>query len=109
MKRKRQTNSMLPFLTINALPLYATDKELAPAILGKRAKDWSMLLRLYEPRGFPKISPLTGGRYVPAVIQFFDAKEGVGGKLIPATDGAEKPWRQEKVARRRTKTPKDSA
>jgi hypothetical protein len=87
--------------TLSALPLYATDEELAQAILGKRANDWPMLLALYEPRGFPKISPLTGGRYVPAVLQFFDAKEGVGGNLIPATDGAERPWPTDRKARRR--------
>jgi len=86
---------------IEALPLYATDDELAKAVLGKRAKDWPMLLRLYEPRGFPKISALTGGRYVPAVIQFFDAKEGVGGSIIPTPDGVEKPWQSEKMPRRR--------
>ncbi len=79
-------------LSIDALPLYATDDELAVAILGKRAKDWPIVLRLYESRGFPKISAVMKGRYVPAIIQFFDANEGVGVAEAPAKGGVEKPW-----------------
>ncbi|MGH6800550.1 MAG: hypothetical protein ACRECZ_03875 [Methylocella sp.] len=60
--------------------LFADDKQLAEAVLGlKRAKAWAILVKHYEGRGLPPLDPLTGGRYVPAVRQFFDAIHGVGG------------------------------
>lgn len=75
------------------LPLYATDKELAEAFLGKRAYLWPAIALHYEGRGLPAIDSLFGGRYVPAVIKFFDAVNGVNGAApIPAADGEEQPW-----------------
>ncbi len=65
-------------LPIDRLPLYATDRELAPAIMGERAAEWPARVRFYIASGrFPRINALMGGRYVPAVIAFFDGEEGI--------------------------------
>lgn len=74
------------------LPLFADDRTIAPAILGpERAVEWSQIASLLEGRGLPKIDPLMGGRYTPAVRAFFDQMYG----LVPndaaplAPDGLE--------------------
>ena len=64
-------------LLAERLPLYATDRELSVAVLGERASDWPLVLKMYERHGFPPIRPLMRGRYVPAVLEFFDRVEGV--------------------------------
>jgi hypothetical protein len=87
-------------LTVSQLPLFATDKELAPAILGSRAKEWPMIARHYEGRGLPAIDSLFGGRYVPAVVKFFDALNGVTGDApFPAKDGPEGIWHTQRKRR----------
>lgn len=86
-------------MKLDELPLYANDKELAEAVLGPtRAKAWPMLVKLFEPRGFPPIDCLTGGRYVPGVRQFLDAINGVT-TMAPAKDGEElDQWHRNKRA-----------
>ena len=80
-------------MSLDALPIFATDAELAVALLGKgRAKAWADLVPLYERKGLPKIDPLTGGRYVPAVRRFFDEQNGVSSAPpLRAPDGIEEP------------------
>jgi hypothetical protein len=73
MTRSKRTVPLL----IDRLPLYATDGELGAAIMGPRSAEWPVVLRLFQSRGFPKINKLTGGRYVPAVLAFLDAVEGL--------------------------------
>jgi hypothetical protein len=80
-------------MKLDELPLYADDKDLAQVLLGKRAKEWPMIARHYEGRGLPAIDSLFGGRYVPAVVKFFDALNGVTGDApFPAKDGPEGIW-----------------
>jgi hypothetical protein len=87
-------------LTVDQLPLYATDAELAPVILGKRAKNWPAIARHFEGRGLPQVDALFGGRYVPAVVKFFDALNGVTGDApFPSEDGIEKPWMEPRKRR----------
>jgi len=73
-------------LATDALPLFASDVELGRAIMGERAAEWKLIARLFEPRGLPKVDTQLGGRYVPAVLQFFDARHGVGGVDAPYPD-----------------------
>lgn len=55
------------------LPLFASDKELADALLGKNCvQAFGALVKRMEPEGFPQIDPDMGGRYTPAVKAFFD-------------------------------------
>ena len=74
----------------DALPLYATDSELSVAVLGKRSREWTQFVLLYEGRGLPKINHLLGGRYVPAVRKFLDVLEGVEGHIARPIGGADK-------------------
>jgi hypothetical protein len=74
------------------LPLFADDKMIGAALLGPaRTGEWCQLAPLLEARGMPKIDPLMGGRYVPAVKAFFDHIYGLDGNatkpIIP--DGFE--------------------
>ena len=72
------------------LPFFATDAELAIALLGrKRASQWRDLAPLYESKGLPKIDSLTGGRCTPAVKRFFEEQNGVGLHPLRAPDGQE--------------------
>jgi hypothetical protein len=65
-------------LTWDRLPLYATDEEIGEAVLGWARKDeFRGLAQLHERQGMPRMSPVWGGRYVPAVKAFFDAQNGV--------------------------------
>jgi len=80
-------------MKLENLPLFATDKDLGEALLGDRAKMWPAIAKHYEGRGLPPLDSLFGGRYVPAVVKFFDALNGVNGPApFPAEDGKENPW-----------------
>jgi hypothetical protein len=58
---------------VEGLPLFATDDEIAAHLLGEgRALELRQMVPLLEARGLPKIDPLMGGRYVPALRAFFD-------------------------------------
>jgi hypothetical protein len=76
-----------------SLPLYRTDDEIAELVLGSRADRWPNIVRQLEREGLPARSHLVAGlRYFPAVIGFFDIREGVrtsaeGGG--PVEDGPE--------------------
>jgi len=78
-------------LLVDRLPLYATDAELGAAIMGPRAAEWPIVLRLWQARKtpkFPVVNKLTGGRFVPGVLEFLEKLEGLrdGGADEPAND-----------------------
>ncbi|MBB6304686.1 hypothetical protein [Rhizobium leucaenae] len=75
------------------LPLFATDKELAVAIVGKeRAAMWmKAVIPVLERKGFPRIDPLHDGRPVPLVWKFYDGYFGItAGFNVAAPDGEER-------------------
>lgn len=72
--------------TLERLPLYPTEDELARAILGSRARDWPSVAALDERKGLPKIDPVRGGRYRPAVQAFYDRVGGLGETDAPRQD-----------------------
>jgi hypothetical protein len=77
---------------LSKLPLFATDEEIAIAIVGrKRASEWRRgALLVLEARGFPRIDPLHGGRPVPLVKRFYDGYLGItAGFNVAAPDGKE--------------------
>jgi hypothetical protein len=79
-------------LSFNDLPLFADEREIAQIILGTvKADQWSSLVPIYERQGFPRIDPITGGRYVPAVKAFFDRQYGLVASGPLAPDGTERP------------------
>lgn len=94
----------MPRLLIEQLPLFATDVEIGEALLGPdRACEWKALAPLYERKGFPKIDPIMGGRYVPAVKAFFDHQHGLGAIVPTASDGTDRPdtWKTSAGQKRR--------
>jgi hypothetical protein len=75
-----------PIITLDKLPLYPTEDELARAILGSRAREWPSIAVLDERKGLPKIDPVRGGRYRPAVQAFYDKVGGLGVTDAPRQD-----------------------
>lgn len=90
--------------SIENLPLFASDAEIGTVLLGsKRASEWSALAALYERQGFPKVDPIMGGRYVPAIKAFFDKQYGVATLVPTAPDGIDRPetWKPAPGQKRR--------
>lgn len=86
---------------LDDLPLFATDNEIGRALMGpKRCGEWSMVVERLTLRGFPEIDDLMGGRYVPAVVAFFDRRYGLTDSQKPVSkpDGEEN-WNGRKSAR----------
>ncbi|MBY0300079.1 MAG: hypothetical protein K2X71_29260 [Methylobacterium sp.] len=76
MPRRRRSQDRLTF---DGLPLYPDEAEIARAVLGSnRAKAWTGLAVVLERGGLPRIDPLFGGRYWPAVKAFLDRRHHVG-------------------------------
>lgn len=75
------------------LPLYASDRDIGEALLGReRAGEFAGKAALLERAGFPKIDLFWGGRYVPAVRQFFDIEYGIAPKgALHNPSGTERP------------------
>lgn len=69
-------------------PLFASDAEIGAALLGPaRAKDFAAIAPLLESSGLPKIHPLLGGRYWPAVKAWCDAQHGLSDQVPSAPSG----------------------
>lgn len=78
---------------LSKLPLFATDRDLAIAIVGKeRASMWvKTVIPQLERKGFPRIDPLHDGRPVPLVRRFYDGYFGItAGFHVAAPDGEER-------------------
>lgn len=92
------------------LPLFATDDEIAIAIVGrKRASEWKRgALRLLDAKGFPGVDALHGGRPVPLVRRWYNQYLGVENSYIQAPAVAEDRdvWVRSKRERRDDRKPK---
>lgn len=61
------------FKKLDDLPLFASEEQLAVAILGPgKTVEWRGIVKMLEERGLPGIDGFHGGRYVPAVRAFYD-------------------------------------
>jgi hypothetical protein len=69
------------------MPLYPSEDQIAVAVMGPaRAKEWPGKARyLQDKHGLPPVDELMGGRYWPAVEEFFRARHGVA--LPKTVDG----------------------
>ena len=86
----------------HALPLFADDSAIGNALLGpRRSREWREIAALLESRGLPKMDPLMGGRYVPAIKAFFDREYGIAGTPPTAPDGVEDlgAWKRKRQAK----------
>jgi hypothetical protein len=89
---RRLPNRVAKASSVELLPLFATDDLIGAALLGpERVREWDQMAPLLEARGLPKIDPLMGGRYVPAVRAYFDHQYGLdcGGGVPLVPDGVE--------------------
>lgn len=78
---------------LSSLPLFATDNELAVAIVGKeRASMWvKTVIPQLERQGFPRIDPLHDGRPMPLVRKFYNSYFGItAGFQSTKPDGEER-------------------
>jgi hypothetical protein len=91
---------------LDSLPAYADDDQLSLAIVGKRSAAWRQFVLLHEGKGLPKIHPILGGRYVPAIKRFLDLHEGLDqvkarpAELAPTTEEIAAAWNARKPRRR---------
>jgi len=72
--------SRLPFKTLDALPLFATDREIAVAVVGKAgAEHWrkAVLPTLEAKNSFPKVDSLHKGRPVPLIMRYYQNYMGL--------------------------------
>jgi hypothetical protein len=70
--------------------LYKPEAEIAELVLGAGARKWTAISIVLEREGLPKIDPMTGMRFWPAVKLFLFRRHGLIDAAVPAqTDGAE--------------------
>lgn len=100
---RRADNDNEPFKALDALPLFANDRQLAIAIVGKeRASMWiKTVIPQLDRKGFPRIDPLHDGRPVPLVKKFYEGYFGItAGFAAVAPDGEERLGQWKKSKRR---------
>jgi hypothetical protein len=87
---------------LELLPLFAREDQIGAALLGAgREKEWRQIAPLLEARGMPKVDQLMGGRYVRAVVEWFDQQYGLSAGKPLAPDGVEDfdTWKAQKRKR----------
>lgn len=96
---------------LDRLPLFASDLEIAVAIVGKKyASLWKRdAIPVLERRGFPRWDPLHQGRPVPHVRQFYALYLGIasGFTIAPPPDGQEREWVPRRERAREPRPEKD--
>jgi hypothetical protein len=78
--------------------LFPCEAEIARR-LTQSEKRWRAIARQLEREGLPRVDPLMGGRFWPAVVAFFHVRYGVGaaapgGKVVirPGRPDGEEHW-----------------
>jgi hypothetical protein len=75
------------------LPLFATDHEIAEAVVGKaRVKQYLTVIERLDATdaSFPKVDKAHGGRYTPAVKLYYDTHHGLRASRLSAVDQPER-------------------
>lgn len=91
----KPANDNAPFKALDALPLFATDREIAIAVVGRATAGYWLtgVLPTLERRGFPAEDPLHTGRAVPLVRKFYEDYFGMtAGFAMAKPSGEEKIW-----------------
>ena len=57
--------------------LFPCEAEIARR-LSQSERRWRAISKVLEREGLPRVDPLMGGRFWPAVVAFFEARYGVG-------------------------------
>jgi len=79
-------------VTAQPSSLYPDEAELARCVLGKKSRQWPSIAAVLEREGLPKVDPLTGGRFWPAVRAFLDRRHGLRKDLVPANADGDEAW-----------------
>lgn len=93
---------------LSKLPLFATDREIAIAVVGKERASMYVkaVIPTLERKGFPRIDPLHDGRPVLLVRRFYEGYLGITAEFQAAgPDGEEKlgEWKGRRQARNERK------
>jgi hypothetical protein len=90
------------FLTLDQLPLFADDRDVARAIVGpdlEKIRHWLASVPSLEMSGLPKRHTVYG-RYVPAVRQFYERQYGLAPTAVTADERhLERPWPTRRAGR----------
>lgn len=79
-----------PAANAHATSLYLSEADIAARVLGADAKRWPDIAAMWEREGLPRIDPLTGKRFWPAVEGFLLRRHGLTQTFVPAqVDGVE--------------------
>jgi hypothetical protein len=73
-------------------PLYPSEKDVARFVLGEDAKRWPEIAVVLEREGLPRVDPITGRRYWPAVRAWFDGRHGLLSYAVPAAVDGDERW-----------------
>ncbi|WP_336490039.1 hypothetical protein [Methylobacterium nigriterrae] len=68
--------------------LFPSEVEIARR-LSQTPSEWAAKARVLERDGLPRIDPLMGGRFWPAIRAYFLARHGLSGAEALAPDGEE--------------------
>lgn len=68
--------------------LFLREDEIA-CRLGQTLGEWSAKAMILERHGLPRIDPLMGGRYWPAIRAFWDRRYGISNAGASQPDGGE--------------------
>ena len=70
--------------------LYKAEREIAELVLGAGAAKWNSIAAVWEREGLPRIDPMTGMRFWPAVQSFLLRRHGLVDTSVPTQpDGCE--------------------
>lgn len=72
--------------------LYKLESEIAVLVLGVGAKNWSAVAAVWEREGLPRIDPMTGMRFWPAVQSFLMRRHGIIGAAVPTQPDGSETW-----------------
>jgi hypothetical protein len=71
--------------------LFPSEAEIAKR-LGQKPSEWAAQALVLEREGLPRIDPLMGGRYLRAVLAFFDRRNGLSTASAPSNVDGEETW-----------------
>ena len=71
--------------------LYKPESEIA-VLVGVGAKDWAALAAVWEREGLPRIDPMTGMRFWPAVQSFLMRRHGISDAAVPTQPDGSETW-----------------
>lgn len=96
-------NTMPTFAPLDGLPVFANDRQIAVALVGKdRAAMWlKTAIPQLERQGFPRIDPLHDGRPVPLVKRFYESYFGITAGFSVASPDGKEDWSGWKKSKRR--------